>query len=120
MTDWNAIVREYGPLVWRTAYRLLGREADASDCFQRTFLAALDRVGAGPVRNWAGFLKQLATARALEQLRSRYRDARSATLPDDLPPDPSTPDPLDRAAAGELSQALRVALAAIDPVQAEV
>src|SRR5262245_66347624 len=103
MTDWNAIVREYAPLVWCTAARLLAREADAADCFQRTFLAAVELAAAEPVRNWAGFLKRLATARALEQLRSRYRDApRSAALPDELPPDPSVADPLDRVPAGEL------------------
>jgi len=121
MTDWTAIVREYGPLVWRTAARLLAHEADAADCFQRTFLAALEQAGAEEVRNWPGFLKRLATARALEQLRSRYRDKpRSAALPDEPPVDPTTPDPLDRVAAGELAQALRVALAAIEPQQAEV
>jgi RNA polymerase sigma-70 factor (ECF subfamily) len=121
MTDWDAVVREYGPVVWRTACRLLTHEADAADCFQRTFLAAVETTAAEPVRNWAGLLKRLTTARALEQLRARYRDApRSAALPDELPPDPSAADPLDRVAAGELAAALRVALAAIDPRQAEV
>src|SRR5262245_45525891 len=111
MIDWNAIVREYGPLVWRAAYRLLGQEADAADCFQRTFLAAVEKAGAEPVHNWAGFLKRLTTARALEQLRSRYRAAsRSAALPDELPIDPSAADPLDCAAGWELAAALRVAL----------
>src|SRR5262245_12865898 len=110
MTDWNAIVREYGPLVWRTADRLLAREGGTADRFQRTCLAAVEAGGAEPVRNWSGFLKRLTTARALEQLRSRYRDApQSAALPDELPVDPSAPDPLDRAAAGELAAALRVA-----------
>jgi RNA polymerase sigma factor (sigma-70 family) len=121
MTDWNAIVREYAPLVWCTAARLLAREADTADCFQRTFLAAVEQSRAEPVRNWPGFLKRLATARALEQLRSRYRDApRSVGLPNELPVDPSAPDPLDRAAAGELAAAVRVALTAVEPQQAEV
>jgi len=31
--DWQLIVNEQGPLVWQTAYRLLGNEADAADCF---------------------------------------------------------------------------------------
>ncbi|MCK5172149.1 MAG: hypothetical protein KAR47_02090 [Planctomycetes bacterium] len=38
--DWQSIVEEYGSRVWRTAYRLLGNDADASDCFQETFLSA--------------------------------------------------------------------------------
>lgn len=117
MTDWDAIVREYGPLVWRTACRLLTREADAADCFQKTFLAAVGH--GGPVENWPGFLRRVATARALEQLRARYRDApRSAELPDELPGD--APDPLAHATAAELGDALRAALARIDPLQAEV
>ena len=41
MTDWPAVVREYGPLVWRTAYRLVGSDADAADCYQQAFLAAV-------------------------------------------------------------------------------
>ena len=43
MTDWSQIVQEHGPLVWRTAYRLLNHEADAADCFQRTFVSASRR-----------------------------------------------------------------------------
>ncbi len=30
MTEWDRIVDEHGPLVWRTAVRLLGNEADAA------------------------------------------------------------------------------------------
>ena len=121
MTDWDAVVREHGPLVWRTACRLLTHEADAADCFQRTFLAAVELEAAEPIRNWPAALKRLATARALEQLRARYRDAgRLADLPDEPPGDPSALEPVDFAAGGELASALRVALAAIDPVQAEL
>jgi RNA polymerase sigma-70 factor, ECF subfamily len=121
MTNWDAVVLEYGPLVWRTACRLLTHEADAADCFQRTFLAAVELAGAERVRDWAGFLKRVATARALEQLRSRYRDApRSAALPDELPSDSSASGPLEQVIAGELATALRIALAAIDPAQADV
>jgi len=116
MTDWPTIVRDHGPLVWRTAYRLLGHDADAADCFQRTFLAAVEL--RDPVRHWPAVLVRLATARALEQLRSRYRANRTAALDAD-PPGPSA-DPLDAAAAGELADRLRDALADIDPRQAEV
>lgn len=42
MTDWSQIVAEHGTLVWRTARRLLTQEADAADCCQRTFLAAVE------------------------------------------------------------------------------
>ncbi len=119
MTDWPEVVRRHGPLVWRTAYRLLNHDADAADCFQRTFLSAVELAAAEPVRSWPATLARLATARALEQLRARYRAAgRVEGLGADPPGPPA--DPLDHAAAGELADALRVALAAIDPAQAEV
>ena len=71
MPNWDWIVQEYGPTVWRTAYRLLGRVDDAQDCFQDTFLSALKVSRRERVRNWAGLLCHLATARALDRLRKR-------------------------------------------------
>jgi RNA polymerase sigma-70 factor (ECF subfamily) len=121
MMNWPELVREYGPVVWRTACRLLGHEADAADCFQRTFLAAVELDAAAPVRNWPAVLKRIATARALDQLRSRHRHtARSAPLPDEPPADPFAFDPSELACGGELAAALRAALPAVDPQQAEV
>jgi RNA polymerase sigma factor (sigma-70 family) len=118
MTDWSSIVREHGPLVWRTAFRLLNREADAADCFQQTFLAAVEFAERQPVRDWPALLRRLSTARAIEQLRLRYRSAaRNAPLTD-AEADPSAPDPLAHAAGGELADRLRESLAAIDPRQA--
>jgi len=121
MTDWDAVVREHGPAVWRTACRLLTREADAADCFQNTFISAVEVAAAQPVRDWPALLKRLTTARALELLRARYRNAaRLGALPDEPPADPSAPEPLAAASGGELAEALRVALASIDTQQAEV
>jgi len=71
--DWQIIVTECGPLVWRTAYRLLGNHADAADCFQETFLAALELSRRQPVRNMSGLLVRLATTRAIDHLRQRGR-----------------------------------------------
>jgi hypothetical protein len=31
VTDWNRIVREHGPLVFGTAWRILGHAADTED-----------------------------------------------------------------------------------------
>ncbi len=71
--DWQTIVVECGPLVWRTAYRLLGNHADAADCFQETFLAALELSRRQPVRNMSGLLVRLATTRAIDRLRQKVR-----------------------------------------------
>ena len=52
MDDWDSIVRNHTPLVWGTAWRLLGDQAEAADCYQDTFLAvprspAASRCGTG-------------------------------------------------------------------------
>src|SRR5689334_22597674 len=113
MTDWSSIVQEHGPLVWRTAYRLLNREADAADCFQQTFLSAVEFAEKQTVRDWPALLRRLSTARAIEQLRIRYRSAARNALLTDAEVDPSAPDPLAQAAGGELADRLRESLAAI-------
>ena len=74
--DWQTIVTEHGPLVWRTAHRLLGNHADTADCFQETFLAALELSRRQPVRNLSGLLVRLATTRAIDRLRQRGRRER--------------------------------------------
>jgi RNA polymerase sigma-70 factor, ECF subfamily len=119
MTDWPTIIRDHGPLVWRTAYRLLDHHADASDCFQRTFLAAVELAEREVVGNWPAVLRRLTTARALDTLRSRYRERRAEPLPD-LTTDDRAIDPLDVASAGELADRMRTALAEIDVIQATV
>jgi RNA polymerase sigma-70 factor, ECF subfamily len=117
MTDWPDIVHRHGPLVWRIAQRLLGHDADARDCFQQTFLAAVEWDNRSPVRDWPAALRRIATARALDLLRARYRWRRSDSLPDGLP-DSDLEDPIGVAAHGELADRLRQALAAIDPTHA--
>lgn len=119
MTDWPAIIREHGPLVWRTVSRMLNHEAEAADCFQRTFVSAVEVEAAEPIRNWPAVLTRLATARALEQLRVRYRRAeRFVPLTED--PIGRSEEALERASAAELADRLRVALSSINPRQADV
>jgi RNA polymerase sigma-70 factor (ECF subfamily) len=69
----EAFVREYQDMVFATAVRLLGREADAEDVAQTVFLRAFERfaqVGASP--SAAGWLKTVTTNLCLNHL-SRYR-----------------------------------------------
>lgn len=121
MTDWSRIVEQHGPAVWRTAYRLLNNEADASDCYQRAFLSALELSRTEAIRNWPALLRRLATARALEQIRQRYRERnRFSLLPEEGAVDDKALDPHTAAEAGELAEHLRVALAELDVSQAQV
>jgi RNA polymerase sigma-70 factor (ECF subfamily) len=121
MTDWSQIVAEHGPIVWKTARRLLSHEADAADCFQRTFLAAVEFARLQRVRHWPALLRRLATSRALEQLRVRIRErGRQAGFDCEPLVDRTSLDPLEIAQTSELAERLRVALAEIDPRQAQV
>ncbi|NQT13803.1 MAG: sigma-70 family RNA polymerase sigma factor [Planctomycetes bacterium] len=73
MTDWDDVVSRHGQVVWQTAWRMLGNHADALDCYQTAFLDAFQVAGRESVRDWPALLRRLATARALDLLRSRYR-----------------------------------------------
>ena len=123
MIDWPAISREYGPLVWRTGYRLLTSGADAADCYQETFLSALDVSRRQDVRNWPGLLQRLATARALDILRRRRSRPDHSSQASDVDWEQvrsAEPAPLQRAIDAELMQSLRDALAKLPPQQGEV
>ena len=69
----EAFVREYQDMVYATAVRLLGREADAEDVSQTVFMRAFERfaeVGSSPAA--AGWLKTVTTNLCLNHL-TRYR-----------------------------------------------
>ena len=71
MTDWDRIVREYGPLVFATAWRILGHAADTEDVVQEVFLQVHQLQQTHAVRHWPGLLRRLAACRALDRLRQR-------------------------------------------------
>jgi RNA polymerase sigma-70 factor (ECF subfamily) len=120
MPSWHEILSQEGAVVWRTAYRILGHHADAEECYQETFLAALEVSRREGVRSWRALLQRLATARAVERLRQRCRRRAREEVPDwDSVPSP-LPAPSQTAEERELAQRLREALAQISPQQAEV
>jgi RNA polymerase sigma-70 factor, ECF subfamily len=71
VTDWDHIVRDYGPLVFATAWRILGHAADTEDVVQEVFLQVHQLQRTHPVRHWPGLLRRLAACRALDRLRQR-------------------------------------------------
>ncbi len=119
MHDWPTIVTECGPLVWRTAYRLLGNHADAADCFQETFLAALELSRRQPVRNMSGLLVRLATTRAIDRLRQKGRQERGQVEGGDRD-QTGRSGPADQAQAQELAGQLREAIGRLPPQEAKV
>lgn len=120
MTDWQTIVDQQGPRVWRTAYRLTGNAADASDCVQEAFVSALEYSRQNPVRDWTGLMVRLATHRALDLLRRRRRGGCCTTLEDWSGVGACTADPSLSAEQAELAGRLRQALARLPDRQAEV
>jgi RNA polymerase sigma factor (sigma-70 family) len=120
MPDWDAIVGIHGQVVWRTVYRLLGNHADAGDCFQETFLSALTASRRQRIENWGGFLRRLATARALDRIRLRLRQSgRNGRLANEATVPCPAPGPVRLAELQELTDQVRRCLADLPPKQAE-
>ena len=121
MTDWQKIVDRHGGAVWQTAYRLLGNHEEAADCWQETFLGALELSRRQEVRNWRAVLTRICTRRAVDQLRRRLRSVgRYAALPDTATVASPNPGPVEAAQAAELATRLRLAVASLPAQQAEV
>jgi RNA polymerase sigma factor (sigma-70 family) len=129
MTDWNVIVADQGSTVWVTLWRLLGNRSDVEECFQETFIAAWKLSCRQTVECWPALLCSLATARAVDQLRRRYRHSgrrhshvgREVTTDRWLVEAASTDTgPVEHAVAAELSERLREALSQLPEKQAEM
>ena len=119
LVDWQTIISRHSGIVWQTSWRLLRNEAEAADCYQDTFLAAIQVANREPVLNWPALLRSLATNHALTRLRRRHEvhpasDAVLAAMP------APQSNPADQAQAAELLERLSRSLAALTPQQAEV
>lgn len=118
--DWEGIVRQDGPVVWRTACRLLGSRDDADDCVQDAFAAAVRIARQQPVQNWRALLQRLVTARAIDRLRRHYRRDDRRDPPDPVTLADPTPTPGKQAETAELLDDLRRALPTLAGDQAQV
>ena len=120
MVDWQVIIEKHGPVVWQTSYRLLGNHADAADCFQETFVSALEFCRRQRVRNFSALLVRLATARAIDQLRRRFRRSHSESDTADWDALQSTnPSPAQRVQQEELTDMLRKSLTKLPSQEAQ-
>jgi RNA polymerase sigma-70 factor (ECF subfamily) len=119
MIDWNALVRNEGPAVWRTIQRLVHNRADADECLQETFIAALRFSERNEVDCLPALLKRLAVARAIDCLRRRSRRTRH-----ERPLDPANElagekSPIHEAESAELAAELRWAIGQLPARSAE-
>jgi RNA polymerase sigma-70 factor, ECF subfamily len=118
--DWTAILREHGPRVWRTAYRVLNHSADACDCYQETFLAAWQLARTTRIEDWAPLLTCLATRKAIDRLRRRARAAGRVESLETTPEPAIDDDPARAVRMADLLDRLRAELCEIPEKQAEV
>jgi RNA polymerase sigma-70 factor (ECF subfamily) len=114
---WEGIVDRHGPLVWRCAYRLLGHHADAADCYQDTFVAALAVARRATVRHWPALLRRIVRTHAIDRLRQRSIRGVRVPIESDVDVDAASaarsrvPEPSQAAEARELRDAVRAAVA---------
>ena len=114
--DWNAIVRDHGPAVFGSAWRIVGQSADAEDVTQEVFMDAYRLHRSQAVRSWAALLRRLAVCRALDRVRRR-RPTRSI---DGLSLAASNASPELEAMAAELAARLPEAISRLPEREGEV
>ena len=117
--NWRLIIEKHGPAVWQTAYRLLGNHADAADCFQETFICALEVSRRQRVRSFPALLVWLATVRAIDRLRRRFSQSKSKANLDLAAVPANNPGPAQQAQTRELAVRLRKALTQLPQRQAQ-
>lgn len=118
--DWQVVIKKHGPVVWQTAYRLLGEDNEAADCFQETFLSALKLTQRQHVRNFRALLIKLATARAIDRLRQKFYKSRRPIEPDDWANLASeNPGPVQQLQTKELTMLLRKSISLLPPREAK-
>lgn len=118
--DWHIIIKKHGPVVWQTAYRLLGEHNETADCFQETFLSALELTQRQHVRNFRALLIRLATARAIDRLRQKFHKSLQLTELVDLANLASVnPEPVQQLQTKELIMQLRKAISMLPPQEAK-
>jgi RNA polymerase sigma-70 factor, ECF subfamily len=120
MNDLNRIIAAHGEAVWRTAYRLLNNYDDALDCYQDTFLAAIQLSRGQSVMHWRTLLVCIATRRAMDRLRRRYQNEQAIEgITRNGAQVPSTTGPAARLETDDLREQVRRALAKLPTNQAE-
>lgn len=106
--EWDQIVEQHSEMVWRTVTRLVPEQAEAADCFPRTFISAWEFSRKQQIRHWPALLRQLATSRALERRRALgCNRGRHGEFPSEGVIDWRANDPASDAEAMELENHLR-------------
>jgi RNA polymerase sigma-70 factor (ECF subfamily) len=109
--DVAALARQYGPTVFRAAWRILGSRAAAEDVQQQLFLRLIESPPHG-VHSWPAWLTASATRLAIDHLRRQRRWRLLAPLWKSEDPEDSPAEDAERAESGRF---MRRALARLNP-----
>lgn len=112
-------MKEHGQMVWSLAWRMLGNEADVSDCYQEVFIKAVQAARRQAIGNMPAFLNKLTVQRAIDILRKRKRSAGCCGLGDYDLPDSGIESPDSNLQAAELRAQIRTALTHLPDREAE-
>jgi RNA polymerase sigma-70 factor (ECF subfamily) len=108
--DVAALARQYGPTVFRAAWRVLGARAASEDVQQQVFLRLIESPPKS-VASWPAYLTTMATRLAIDNLRRQRRWRLLAPLWKADEPDDSPADDAERAEAARI---MRAALARLN------
>ena len=113
MPDWESLVRESGPIIYRTAWKILRNTEDAEDVLQDVLLELFLMLQRRPLVQYDRLVRRMAALRSLDRLRQRRR---VLSLGEDVA-EVSREDPEALAIQNELAEWLRAAVARL-PEQA--
>jgi RNA polymerase sigma factor (sigma-70 family) len=120
--DPEALARQYGPLVFKAAYRVLGDASLAEDVQQEVFLRLIEtrsnETRPDAVNSWPAYLSASAARAAIDVLRRQRRWWRLLPLWQMHTPT-EAPSAEDTGMAREQAQRLRSALAALPRREAQ-
>src|SRR5262249_11420373 len=115
--DFERIFREHGPLVYRTAYAVLGNREDADDVLQTIFLRLLRRDFPPALgKNPAAYLYRAAVNLSLDIIKTRRRQPPHTSEPDRIAAPPQSAPFFD----DEMHRQLYEALTHLSPQSAEI
>lgn len=115
--DPEALARQYGPLVFKAAYRVLGDASLAEDVQQEVFLRLIETQPQA-VKSWPAYLSASAARAAIDVLRRQRRWWRLLPMWQMHAPD-EAPSAEDTGMAREQAQRLRSALARLPRREAQ-
>ena len=118
--DWDYIANCHVVLVVTCIRRIVGNDHDAEDVAQDVFLEAYRVSQTKEIRNWPGFLRRLASRRAIDLLRKRSSGMCVPPTMAETEPVSTSPEPYQTAIATELAERLRNILCVLPEGQGQV